>query len=198
MRGPRGDPRTHRARRRQLLRRTRRSLAPRTERPGGLPLLRRRRPRGARRQSERLAAQHRGHHQLARQRARDDAPSGAVLRARAGRRRWAQAFPLLGRPRAEGAGLMSLDTVDQRRLREVALTPEEYRVIVEKLRRAPNAVELGMLGVLWSEHCSYKSSKALLRPLPSTAERGLYAPAHHPRRAPPSAGLAPPAEHQTP
>src|SRR5216684_1893601 len=176
MRGPRGDPRTHRARRRQLLRRTRRPLAPRTERPGGLPLLRRRRPRGARRQPERLAAQHRGHHQQARQRARDDAPSGAVLRARAGRRRWAQAFPLCGRPRAEGTGHVSLDTVDSRRLREVALTPEEYRVIVEKLRRPPNAVELGMLGVLWSEHCSYKSSKALLRRLPSTGDAVLQGP----------------------
>src|SRR5713101_6775878 len=176
MRGPRGDPRTHRARRRQLLRRTRRPLAPRTERPGGLPLLRRRRPRGARRQPERLAAQHRGHHQQARQRARDDAPSGAVLRARAGRRRWAQAFPLCGRPRAEGTGHVSLDTVDSRRLREVALTPEEYRVIVENLRRPPNAVELGMLGVLWSEHCSYKSSKALLRRLPSTGDAVLQGP----------------------
>ena len=71
---------------------------------------------------------------------------------------------------------MSLDTVDARRLREVALTPEEYRVIVEKLRRPPNAVELGMLGVLWSEHCSYKTSKALLRRLPSTGDAVLQGP----------------------
>jgi phosphoribosylformylglycinamidine synthase subunit PurL len=66
--------------------------------------------------------------------------------------------------------------VDSRRLREVALTPEEYRVIVEKLKRAPNAVELGMLGVLWSEHCSYKTSKALLRRLPSSGEAVLQGP----------------------
>jgi phosphoribosylformylglycinamidine synthase II len=71
---------------------------------------------------------------------------------------------------------VSLDTVDSRRLREVALTPEEYRVIVEKLRRPPNAVELGMLGVLWSEHCSYKTSKTLLRRLPSTGEAVLQGP----------------------
>src|SRR3989454_5476212 len=71
---------------------------------------------------------------------------------------------------------MSLDTVDARRLREVALTPEEYRAIVEKLKRPPNAVELGMLGVLWSEHCSYKSSKALLRRLPSTGDAVLQGP----------------------
>src|SRR5258708_4521385 len=66
--------------------------------------------------------------------------------------------------------------VDERRLREVALTPEEYRVIVEELRRAPNEVELGMLGVLWSEHCSYKSSKALLRRLPSTGSAVIQGP----------------------
>jgi phosphoribosylformylglycinamidine synthase len=54
--------------------------------------------------------------------------------------------------------------VDERKLREVALTAEEYRVIVEALKRPPNDVELGMLGVLWSEHCSYKTSKPLLRP----------------------------------
>ena len=66
--------------------------------------------------------------------------------------------------------------VDDRRLREVALVPDEYRVIVEKLRRPPNAVELGMLGVLWSEHCSYKTSKALLRRLPSSGEAVLQGP----------------------
>ena len=67
-------------------------------------------------------------------------------------------------------------TVDERRLREVALTPDEYRVIVEKLKRAPNEVELGMLGVLWSEHCSYKSSKALLRRLPTTGPGVVQGP----------------------
>ena len=71
---------------------------------------------------------------------------------------------------------MSIKSVDERRLREVALTPDEYRVIVEQLRRAPNEVELGMLGVLWSEHCSYKSSKALLRRLPSSGAAVLQGP----------------------
>ncbi len=66
--------------------------------------------------------------------------------------------------------------MDERRLREVALTHEEYRVIVEELKRAPNEVELGMLGVLWSEHCSYKSSKALLQRLPSTSPAVLQGP----------------------
>jgi phosphoribosylformylglycinamidine synthase subunit PurL len=66
--------------------------------------------------------------------------------------------------------------MDERRLKEVALTPEEYRVIVGELKRAPTEVELGMLGVLWSEHCSYKSSKALLRRLPSTGPAVIQGP----------------------
>src|ERR1700681_208728 len=66
--------------------------------------------------------------------------------------------------------------IDERPLREVALTPDEYRVIVEQLKRVPNEVELGMLGVLWSEHCSYKTSKALLRRLPSTGAGVLQGP----------------------
>jgi len=71
---------------------------------------------------------------------------------------------------------LSIKSVDERRLREVALTPDEYKAIVEQLKRAPNEVELGMLGVLWSEHCSYKSSKALLRRLPSTGPAVIQGP----------------------
>jgi len=66
--------------------------------------------------------------------------------------------------------------IDEKRLREVALTSEEYRVIVDQLKRQPNEVELGMLGVLWSEHCSYKTSKALLRRLPSSGAGVLQGP----------------------
>ncbi|HVB76621.1 MAG TPA: phosphoribosylformylglycinamidine synthase subunit PurL [Candidatus Nitrosotalea sp.] len=66
--------------------------------------------------------------------------------------------------------------LDDRALREVALTREEYEAIVRTLGRAPNSVELGMLGVLWSEHCSYKSSRGLLRRLPSSGGRVLQGP----------------------
>jgi phosphoribosylformylglycinamidine synthase len=52
-------------------------------------------------------------------------------------------------------------------LRMLGLTPEEYRRIVALLGRAPNAVELGMFGAMWSEHCGYKHSKLLLRTLPT-------------------------------
>ena len=71
---------------------------------------------------------------------------------------------------------MSVKSVNERRLREVALTPDEYRAILEELKRTPNEVELGMLGVLWSEHCSYKSSKALLRRLPSAGSMVVQGP----------------------
>jgi phosphoribosylformylglycinamidine synthase len=67
-------------------------------------------------------------------------------------------------------------TLSAKQLKEVALTEGEYQVIVELLGRAPNEVELGMIGVLWSEHCSYKTSKPFLRRLPSTGSRVLQGP----------------------
>ena len=52
--------------------------------------------------------------------------------------------------------------VSQEVLDEIALTRVEYDLIVERLNREPNAVELGMFGALWSEHCGYKHSRPLL------------------------------------
>ncbi len=52
--------------------------------------------------------------------------------------------------------------VSQEVLDEIALTRAEYDLIVERLSREPNAVELGMFGALWSEHCGYKHSRPLL------------------------------------
>ncbi len=49
------------------------------------------------------------------------------------------------------------------------LTEEEYRQILKELGREPNNVELGILGALWSEHCSYKSSKKHLKKFPTKA-----------------------------
>jgi len=54
-------------------------------------------------------------------------------------------------------------------LEAIALTRAEYELIVRRLGRAPNELELGMFGALWSEHCGYKHSKPLLRRLPSQA-----------------------------
>ena len=52
---------------------------------------------------------------------------------------------------------------------EHGLTPEEYRRVLEILGREPNLTELGIFSVMWSEHCSYKSSKKWLRRLPTEA-----------------------------
>ncbi|MBM4405739.1 MAG: phosphoribosylformylglycinamidine synthase subunit PurL [Chloroflexi bacterium] len=58
-------------------------------------------------------------------------------------------------------------------LDEVALTELEYNMIVERLGREPSPVELGMFGSLWSEHCGYKHSKALLKMFPNSGARVL-------------------------
>ena len=58
-------------------------------------------------------------------------------------------------------------------LAEIALSPQEYEQIVDRLDREPNPVELGLFGALWSEHCGYKHSKALLRLLPGDSPRVL-------------------------
>jgi phosphoribosylformylglycinamidine synthase subunit PurL len=66
--------------------------------------------------------------------------------------------------------------VEQRILDEVALTQEEYDLLVSKLGREPNMVELGMFGAMWSEHCGYKNSKPVLRLFPTKGPRVLQGP----------------------
>ena len=61
----------------------------------------------------------------------------------------------------------------QEALDAVALSRDEYALLVQRLGREPNDVELGMFGSLWSEHCGYKNSKPLLRLLPSGGDRVL-------------------------
>jgi phosphoribosylformylglycinamidine synthase len=56
------------------------------------------------------------------------------------------------------------------------LKPEEYEEIVNRLGRHPNKAELGMFGVMWSEHCCYKNSRPLLKQLPTTGDRILVGP----------------------
>jgi phosphoribosylformylglycinamidine synthase len=58
-------------------------------------------------------------------------------------------------------------------LDEIALSQAEYDMIVERLDREPNPVELGMFGALWSEHCGYKHSRPLLRFFASRSPRVL-------------------------
>src|SRR5882672_2039151 len=56
------------------------------------------------------------------------------------------------------------------------LTPEEFTHIKELLGREPNLVELGIFSVMWSEHCSYKSSRVHLKRLLTTGERVIVPP----------------------
>src|SRR5437762_250721 len=56
------------------------------------------------------------------------------------------------------------------------LTHEEYQRIVNALKREPTLTELGIFSVMWSEHCSYKSSRVHLRNLPTTGRRVLQGP----------------------
>jgi len=56
------------------------------------------------------------------------------------------------------------------------LTPEEYEKILSILGREPTYTELGIFSVMWSEHCSYKSSRLHLKKLPTTGRHVLQGP----------------------
>ena len=58
-------------------------------------------------------------------------------------------------------------------LKRLNLTEDEYQQILSILGRAPTLTELGMFSVMWSEHCSYKSSKIYLRQFPTMGKRVL-------------------------
>jgi len=60
--------------------------------------------------------------------------------------------------------------------REMGLSDQEYERIIEILGREPNEVELSMFSVMWSEHCSYKNSKAVLRNFPTKGPRVIQGP----------------------
>src|SRR5688572_26014796 len=60
--------------------------------------------------------------------------------------------------------------------KEMGLDDAEYARAISILGRAPNKVELGCFSAMWSEHCSYKSSRAHLRRLPTTGPRVLVGP----------------------
>ncbi len=62
-------------------------------------------------------------------------------------------------------------------VREHGLTPEEYEKVKQLLgRREPTITELGIFSVMWSEHCSYKSSRVHLRRLPTRSKRVVQGP----------------------
>jgi len=66
--------------------------------------------------------------------------------------------------------------IDSAVLERHGLTRDEYERIVGFLGREPNLTELGLFSVMWSEHCSYKSSRVHLKTLPTDGERVLQGP----------------------
>jgi len=61
-------------------------------------------------------------------------------------------------------------------LRDHGITPEEYDKILKSLGRTPTLTELGIFSVMWSEHCSYKSSRVHLKRLPTRSRRVVQGP----------------------
>jgi phosphoribosylformylglycinamidine synthase subunit PurL len=61
-------------------------------------------------------------------------------------------------------------------LREHGISPEEYERILKALRREPTITELGIFSVMWSEHCSYKSSRVHLKRLPTRSKHVVQGP----------------------
>src|SRR4051812_15275506 len=78
----------------------------------------------------------------------------------------------LGRRRRNGSTM----TVDAALLERHGLKRDEYERIVKALGREPSLTELGIFSVMWSEHCSYKSSRIHLKKLPTRGPRVLQGP----------------------
>ncbi|MGB2843821.1 MAG: AIR synthase related protein, partial [Candidatus Aminicenantaceae bacterium] len=66
--------------------------------------------------------------------------------------------------------------IDKKLLEEHTLTEEEYKKIVQLIGKEPNITELGIFSLMWSEHCSYKSSKVHLKKLPTQGENVIQGP----------------------
>ncbi len=87
----------------------------------------------------------------------------------------------VGRPDAVESWCLSgghalMAVFDRATLDRHGITGDEYARIVELMGREPNLTELGLFSVMWSEHCSYKSSRVHLRTLPTAGPRVLQGP----------------------
>ncbi|MEE2613371.1 MAG: AIR synthase related protein [Acidobacteriota bacterium] len=67
-------------------------------------------------------------------------------------------------------------SIDQTTIDEHGLNADEYQRLLEILGREPTMTELGIFSVMWSEHCSYKSSRLHLRRLPTEGPRVVQGP----------------------
>ena len=66
--------------------------------------------------------------------------------------------------------------ISKKVIKEHVLTEKEYLLIKKILKRDPNLLELGIFSVMWSEHCSYKSTKKWLKTLPTHGKRVICGP----------------------
>ena len=80
------------------------------------------------------------------------------------------------RPRASAQDPAGFAAASIGRHRELGLTDGENDLIVEKMGREPNEVELAVFSLMWSEHCGYKHSKKVLRTLPTEGPRVVMGP----------------------
>jgi phosphoribosylformylglycinamidine synthase II len=69
-----------------------------------------------------------------------------------------------------------MSVIDSAVIERHGLKPDEYDRILELMGREPNLLELGLFSVMWSEHCSYKSSRVHLKTLPTTGPRVVQGP----------------------
>ena len=66
--------------------------------------------------------------------------------------------------------------ITEEQIKQHGLAQDEWERLVASLGRQPTMTELGVFSVMWSEHCSYKSSRVHLKRLPTTGPRVLIGP----------------------
>ena len=71
---------------------------------------------------------------------------------------------------------MTHDTITKKDAAEMGLSDDEFERIVSRLGRTPNKTELGVFSAMWSEHCSYKSSRKWLKTLPTEGDKVIQGP----------------------
>ena len=69
-----------------------------------------------------------------------------------------------------------MSDVNQALAAEHGLSPSEYQTVLSIMGREPNLTELGIFSVMWSEHCSYKSSRIWLKTLPTSGPQVICGP----------------------
>src|SRR6516165_1783895 len=87
-----------------------------------------------------------------------------------------RAEPCAGQSRTFPYDSPMTTAVNQALAREFGLSASEYAKVLEIMGRTPTLAELGMFAAMWSEHCSYKSSRVLLKQLPTKAPWVIHGP----------------------